>query len=347
MAVAYSYKERNEHKSILLVVLFALSFLMFVYLTTWGFFILSGLLAYFRPTGYLTWNSTMLHAFLQTVDTCEWLLPLSLAVSLFWARVALNEGEDFILGRLHGVRFLPKWDDYGVNTTLTNLCIRTGDIEPKAYVLKDKSLNAFSVGARPDRSAVVLTSGLLNQLTHDQLEAVLAHELAHIRNNDTRLMMVFVMCLAFFTFMGEYLFYGREKDDIYEENGIRLNRIRCPLGLWSYVGFMLLVYGYVIAPILRLGLSRTRERLADAEAALITRHPRALAKALWRISLDSRLEAFDSSVLLGALCITSPSGEPTFFERISGLYRSHPPVEERIYALNDMDGMFLSLPARK
>lgn len=347
MAVAYSYKELNERKSVGLIILFALSFLVFVYLTTWGFFALSGLLAYFRPTGYLTWNSTMAHAFLQTVETCQWLLPVTLAVSLFWAHIALNEGEDFILGRLHRVRFLPKWDAYGVNTTLTNLCIRTGDIEPKAYVLEEASLNAFSVGARPDRSAVVLTSGLLNTLTHDQLEAVLAHELAHIRNADTRLMMVFVMCLAFFTFMGEYLFYGTEKEDIYEETGIRVRRISVPVGLWSYVGLMLLVYGYVVAPLLRFGLSRTRERLADAEAALITRYPRALAKALWRISLNSRLDALEDAVLLGALCIAPPSGEPTWFERLSGLARSHPSVEERIYALNDMDGMFLQVPPRK
>lgn len=346
MALAYDYSAQNRRKSVLLIILFALSTLVFAYLATWGFYILGGVFSYFSSTGYLTWGSTMAHALVQTLETCKWLLPLCLLVSLFWANVALNEGEDFILGRLTGVKLLPRYDEYGANTLLTNLCIRTGDYVPRVYVINDSSMNAFAVGSTPENSAVVLSKGLLKKLEYVQLEAVLAHELAHIRNGDTRLMMVLVMCLAFFTFTGEYLFYGTEKDNIYEENGIDLQRVSRPMGFLAYIGLMLLIYGYVIAPLLRCGLSRTRERLADAEAALITRHPRALAKALWRISTDSRIEALDSTVLLSAMCIASSSGKPTLFERLSGLASSHPPVEERIYALNDMDGMFLHLPER-
>ena len=347
MALAYDYIARNRRRSVLLIILFAVSTLVFAYLATWGFFVVSGALAYFRPTGYLTWNSTMAQALVHTLETCQWLLPLCLGVSCFWAWVALNEGSDFVLGRISRVRPLPRYDKYGATTTLTNLCIRTGDVVPHVYMLEDKALNAFSVGSRPENAAVVLSKGLLEKLEFVQLEGVLAHELAHLRNGDTRLMMVLVMCLAFFTFVGEYLFYGTEKENIYDENKIGLERVRRPLGIWAYIGLMLLVYGYVIAPLLRLGLSRTRERLADAEAALITRHPRALARALWRISQRCELEALDSSALLGAMCIDSPSKKPSFFERISGLYRSHPPVGERIYALNDMDGMFTHFPAQR
>jgi len=346
MALAYDYSARNRRKSVLLIILFALVSLGFVFLATWGFYVLGGIMKYFSPTGYLTWDSTMAHALVQTLETCKWLLPLCLLVSLFWANVALNEGEDFVLSRLRGVKLLPRYDEYGANTLLTNLCIRTGDYVPRVYVINDTSMNAFAVGSTPENSAVVLSKGLLKNLEYVQLEAVLAHELAHIRNGDTRLMMVLVMCLAFFTFAGEYLFYGTEKENIYEENGLHLDRVSRPMGFLAYIGLMLLLYGYVIAPLLRCGLSRTRERLADAQAALITRHPRALAKALWRISTDSRIEALDSTVLLSAMCITNPSGKANLFERLSGLAASHPPVEERIYALNDMDGMFLHIPQR-
>ena len=346
MATAYHYVAINQRKSLILIVLFALSFLGFVYLATWGFYILNGTLAYFRPTGFLTWGSTWDHAFVQTADTCRWLLPISLAISLFWARVALKEGETFILGRFdRRVRFLHPYDEYDANTLLTTLCIRTGDIVPHIYVLNDKGLNAFSVGSTPENSGIVLTAGLLQTLDRVQLEAVLAHELAHIRNGDTRLMTVMVMCLAFFTFLGEYLFYGTEKENIYDNNGLQVERIAPPLGPLAYIGFVLLLYGYVVAPLLRLGISRTREYLADADAALITRHPRALAKALWRISQNSRISSLASSSLLGAMCIENPLEKESLFDFLSGLYRSHPPVEDRIYALNDMDGMFLHIPA--
>ncbi|MBR4355335.1 MAG: M48 family metalloprotease, partial [Elusimicrobiaceae bacterium] len=187
MALAYDYVQRNQRRSQVLIILFVLSFVIFTYLATWIFFLLKEALAYFRPTGFLTWGSSCAFALSQTLDVCKWLLPASFLISLFWAYVALNEGEQFVLGRLRGVRLLAKYDEYGANTTLTNLCIRTGDIVPRVYMLRDKGLNAFSVGSRPDNAAIVLSEGLLKKLEFVQLEAVLAHELAHIRNGDTRL----------------------------------------------------------------------------------------------------------------------------------------------------------------
>lgn len=342
MAVAYEYIRRNQRQSILFALLFPLSFVLFVYLTLLGFYVLCGMLAHFRPTGLLTWGSTWAHAWQQAWQTGRWVVPIALGLSVFWSYLALKEGEEFILGRIRGVRLLSKWDAHDVHVLLENLCLSTGDIVPRLYVLEDESMNAFSVGARPEYSSIVLSSGLLKKLDRSEIEAVLAHELAHIRNYDVRMMTILITCLAFFTFTGEYLFYGTEKDDIYDENGISLGKISRPMGPLAYVGLMLLVYGYVLAPLLRMGLSRSREQLADAQAALTTRYPRALARALWHISEDSRIEALDSSVLLGAMCIETPAGTPNFFERISGLSRAHPPVEERIYVLNDMDGVFLA-----
>lgn len=340
MAVAYAHISRNRRRSAWFIILFALSTLAFTYLATFGFFVLVGVLAYFRPTNVFTWGSVMMHAWMQTQQACCWLLPLCFGLSVFWAHLALKEGAELILGRLSGVRLLLKWDAHDTYVLLENLCIRTGDVVPRLYLLEDNSLNAFSIGTHPKNCAIVVSKGLLEKLDRVQLEAVLAHELAHIRNQDTRTMTVLVTCLAFFTFVGEYFFYIHEKEDIYEENNLSLYQIRQPFGPLAYIGLVLLMYGYVIAPLLRLGLSRTREQLADADAALMTRHPRALAKALWRISMDSRIEALDRTALLGALCIETPAKKPTWFGWFSGLYRSHPPVEDRIRALNDMDGMF-------
>lgn len=340
MALAYTYIRKNQRRSQLFIVLFALSLMGFVYLATVGFYVLGGVLAHLRPTGFLTWGSTFSYAMFQASRACRWLLPLCVLVSAFWARLAIKEGADFVLARVRQVRPLLKWDAYDAYTLLENLCIRTGDPIPRLYELKDSSMNAFAVGARPEDSAIVVSSGLLEKLSRVELEGVLAHELAHIRNYDVRTMTVMVTCLAFFTFAGEYFFYGTEKYDIYEQGSIDFRNMYRPMGPLAYVGLMLMVYGYVIAPLLRLGLSRTRERLADAQAALTTRYPRGLARALWRISGDCRLEVLDNSMLLGALCIVLPEKTPNLFERLSGLASSHPPIEERICALNDMDGMF-------
>ncbi len=340
MALAYTYIRRNQRRSVLFIILFALSLFGFVYLAAVGFYILSEVLAQLRPTGFLTWGSAFSLALENAAKTYRWLLVACVLVSVFWARLALKEGVDFVLGRIRRVRPLLKWDAYDAYTLLENLCIRTGDPLPRLYEVKDTAMNAFAVGTRPEDSAIVVSSGLLEKLPRAQLEGVLAHELAHIRNYDVRTMTVMVTCLAFFTFAGEYFLYGTEKYDIYEQGSIDLHQVYRPMGPLAYVGLMLLVYGYVIAPLLRLGLSRTRERLADAEAALTTRYPRGLAGALWRISNDCHLEVLDHSMLFGALCIVTPDKKPTLFERLSGLSSSHPPVEERICALNDMDSMF-------
>jgi len=193
----------------------------------------------------------------------------------------------------------------------------------------------------PEDAAIVLSSGLLEKLSRVQLEGVLAHELTHLRHQDVRLMTILVTCLAFFTFAGEYFFYGTEKYDIYEQSRIDLRAGWRPMGPLAYVGLMLMIYGYLVAPLIRMGLSRTRESLADAQAALTTRYPHGLASALWKMSADCRLEALDNYILLGALCIVAPFENPSLFSRLSGLAQAHPPVEERIRALNDMDGMFL------
>ena len=339
MALAYTYIRRNQRRSQLFIILFALSLVVFTYLATVGFYVLIEALAYLRPTGFLTWGSTLSLAMTKSADACRWLLPICVLVSAFWARLAIKEGVEFILGRIHHVRPLLKWDAYEAYTILETLCIRTGDPLPQLYELKDSALNAFSVGTNPKESAIVLSSGTLEKLSRTELEGVLAHELAHIRNYDVRTMTVMVTCLAFFTFAGEYFFYGMEKYDIYEQSRVDLRDIR-PMGPLAYIGLMLMIYGYVIAPLLRLGLSRARERLADAEAALTTRYPRGLARALWHMSADCRLKAMKNSMLFGALCIVVPDDKPNLFELLSGLASSHPPVEERICALNDMDGMF-------
>lgn len=346
MATAYKHIERNKRHSLLLVLLFPLSFVVFVYLAVMLFFLLLSGLDYLRPTSYLTFVST-LHVFHdKAMDVCAWLLPLACITGAFWAAIAVQEGDRILLSRIGGVSVLYYYEAEEAHQLLENLCIATGMPMPQLYLLEDHSLNAFAVGGSPEKSSIVLSRGLLEKLNRVQLEGVLAQQLAHIRAYDVRMMSMIIMCLAFFTFAGECLVYGTERENIDSwEDVVRSPAVRVPILV--YVGIVLLGYGYLLAPLIRFALARNYQFLADAQAALMTRYPKGLAQALWRISTDSRLEALDCTELLGILCVENPRARHTFFSRISGLLNSHPPVEERIRALNEMDGLFLHLTKGK
>ncbi|MGN0024512.1 MAG: M48 family metalloprotease [Candidatus Avelusimicrobium sp.] len=342
MATAYEYIERNKRRSLILLALFPVSSVLFAYAAVLGFYILWGLLKYAHYTNVFSFASVWNQSFISAHEMCVWLLPFCFAVSCFWAWMAYRQGDRIVLDSVAGVRSVSRWDEFDAYTALENICLTVGMPMPQLYVLEDDSLNAFAVGMHPAQAGIVVSRGLLKRLDRVQLEAVFAHELAHIRHYDTRLMAIVITCTAFFAFAGEMLIYGTDRENADHSWESVANRVyfhsHCPL--FVYPGFLLMAYGYVLAPLIRFALSRTRESLADAQAALTTRHPRALARALWRISQDSRIEALDGCRLIGIMCIERPQGQDRFFDRLSGMGRSHPPVEERIRALNDMDGLF-------
>ena len=102
------------------------------------------------------------------------------------------------------------------------------------------------------------------------------------------------------------------------------------------------VYGYILAPLIRLAISRTREYYADATASYMTRNPRALAEALYKISQDSRVEELEKRASMSAMCIANPLKKNNFFAYLSGVFATHPPIEKRINALLDMDKQMLA-----
>lgn len=346
MATAYEHISKNKRLSMLFVLLFPISFVLFAYLAIILFFLLVSGLNYLSPTSYLTFGSTLQVFHAKAMHVCSFLLPLCFMTGAFWSYIAVKEGDKILLNRIGGVRILYYFEAEDAHQLLENLCIATGMPMPQLYVLEDSSLNAFAVGASPQTSSIVLSRGLLGKLDRAQLEGVLAQQLAHIRVYDVRMMSMIIMCLAFFTFAGEYLFYGTERANISSWKDVAYQpMVRVPV--FMYVGAVLLGYGYLFAPLIRFAVSRNYQFLADAQAALMTRYPKGLAKALWHISEDSRLEALDHTELLGMLCVENPHALNTLFSRVSGLFQSHPPVEERIYALNDMDGLFLRVPTKK
>ena len=204
-----------------------------------------------------------------------------------------------------------------------NLSITAGLPMPKIYIIKDPSPNAFATGRNKEHAAVAVTTGLLQILNKNELEGVIAHELAHIGNKDILLQTIVVVLVGFIALLSDVflrsMFWG---------GGDRDNKV----GVWLIlIGIVLAILSPIIATIIQLAISRKREFLADASGALLTRYPEGLASALLKISQNSApLKRANNAT--AHLFIANPFGKEGF----SGLHRlfmTHPPVEERIKAL--------------
>jgi heat shock protein HtpX len=246
-----------------------------------------------------------------------------MAVSYFF-------GDKLLLSGV-GAKYVSDKNYPEIYRLVENLCISRGLPVPRIFLIKDESLNAFATGRDPQHASIALTTGIVSKLERVELEGVIAHELSHVENRDIRLMLICVAGISFFTFAGGFLLRlalnsGRRSSS--KGNGA------LPLLLLAAV---FLLYGYLFAPLIRLALSRQREYQADASAALMTRNPAALATALRKISRDSRVEVLDKQATMAAMCIANPLAKKGFFAWLSGLMATHPPIEKRIAALEEMD----------
>jgi heat shock protein HtpX len=221
---------------------------------------------------------------------------------------------------------------------LDNLSIGAGLPPPKLYVIDTPVPNAFAAGLRPENSVVVVTSGLLALLDHREVEGVLAHELSHIGNRDTRLNTV-VASLTLFLRL-PYLMRQRKKRARtagYQwstpNRNIRIRKTEIALlPIYIYVFFI----APFLATLIRAAISRSREFLADADAALITRYPEGLLRALAKIG-GAGSTITGSNPVISHLYFASPSpGRARFFT--GNLLATHPSIEQRITRLMEFNG---------
>lgn len=202
-----------------------------------------------------------------------------------------------------------------------NLCITAGLPLPKIYIIEDSAPNAFATGRDPEHGVICVTTGILQKLEKLELEGVLAHELSHIGNRDILLSTVVVVLVGFVALIADWFqhwaFWGGGDDD---------NDNRSPL--FVILGILLSLLAPLAATLIQLAISRKREYLADASAALLTRHPEGLARALEKISADQEpLEAANRAT--AHLYIANPFKGGN----IAKLFSTHPPIEERVARL--------------
>lgn len=223
---------------------------------------------------------------------------------------------------MNGAKPIAKRDNPRLYRVVENLAITEGMPTPKIYVIDDPSPNAFATGRKPQTAVVAATTGLLDMMTDSELEGVMAHELGHIKNYDIRVSMIAFALVAVIGLLSDIMLRLAWFSD--DDNGSA-----------GAIFFALGIVGAILAPIvallIQLAISRKREYLADASGALTTRYPDALASALAKIGKHG-----------SAMKKQNPSTAHLFFasplkkSSISGMFSTHPPIEERIKRLQKM-----------
>lgn len=202
--------------------------------------------------------------------------------------------------------------------------------QPNIYIIDDPAMNAFATGRGPEHASVAVSTGLLNQLDKLELEGVIAHEISHIRNKDILLMTIVVTLVGVIALISDLTLRGafRGRGNSNKKGG----------GLILIIGIVFAILSPFAAKIIQLAISRKREFLADASGAEITRHPQGLADALKKISQQGQ-KMKRAGTATAHLYISNPFGDEKKNRFLGKLFSTHPPIQERISALNGMSGI--------
>lgn len=304
----------NNLRSVLLLILFPVLLLVVAYALTllWGAFTEDGS------------NAEIAAAALSQMPA---IAPVAFGGAAAWFGVAFL-GHQAMIEAATKSKPLTESQEPRAYRLLENLSISRGQTMPRLMVIETPQMNAFASGIKDSNYTVTLTRGLMDNLDDEELEAVIAHELSHIRNKDVRTLIIAVIFVGIFAFIGEGVVRG-----IFRTNLSRVD-IHRRSGGGSAVALLLialLIIGltYIFALLVRFSLSRKREYMADAGAVELTKNPDAMIRALAKISGQAELNA---PAEIMEMAIENPR---TGF---AGMFATHPPIEKRIAALEKYAG---------
>jgi heat shock protein HtpX len=316
----YSHIESNKRRSIaLLIGLFAL-----VYVLVYAGALAAEAMSYQASLQYLlrkAWQDLIAAAPFATVGAAVWI------VIAYYFHQAMIDG-------LTGGREVSRSEEPRLYNLLENLCISRGITTPKLKVMESDALNAFATGMNEKQYSITVTSALLERLDDAELEAVLGHELTHIRNGDVRMLVIAVIIAGAVAFFAEMFFrlwfntgFGfrsRRSSDSDSDRGKGGNFIAIVIAV------TLVAVAWLVSGMIRFALSRSREFLADAGSVELTKNPDAMISALRKIEGRGELHGATSAVM--EMCVDNPR------EEFTDLFSTHPPIEKRVKALVDVMG---------
>ena len=256
--------------------------------------------------------------------------PFATIGTIIWIFIAYKFHQAMI-DMVTGARPVTRTEEPRLYNLLENLCISRGITMPTLRIADDDALNAFATGLNPSQYSITVTRGLMQALTDPEMEAVLGHELTHIRNGDVRMLVIAVVIAGAISFFGEMIFrlffqasfYGgfggrRSRDDGDRKGG-------GGAAIAIIIAIALVVLAWLLAVVIRFALSRQREYLADSGSVELTKNPDAMIGALRKIENRGELARANSAVM--EMCIDNPR------VGFSNIFDTHPPIDARCAAL--------------
>ncbi len=260
-------------------------------------------------------------------------MVLAFVAAIILTLVSWTSGGDIILSMSEATPIAKK--DYPqLFNVVEEMAISAGIPMPKVYVINDTAPNAFATGSHPDNAVVAITSGLLEKLDRDELQGVIAHEIAHIRNYDIRFMMLMSVMAGLIVLLSDFFIRsswfgfggGRRRSRDSDGGGG---------GYFFLIALLLAILAPLIAKLIQLAVSRKREYLADATSVQFTRYPEGLARALEKIASDEEpLEVANRATQ--HLYIVNPLQQYKWGSE--SMFSTHPPIARRIALLNEISG---------
>lgn len=249
-------------------------------------------------------------------------LYIALIVGVVYALIEYFAAAKLALA-MNGAKEIQKKDEPRLYRTVENLSIATGMPMPKVYIINDPAPNAFATGRDPNHAVVCATTGLLDMMDDSELEAVMAHELGHVKNYDIRVMMIVFGLVSAIGLIADIImhmmWFGGGDDD------------ESPNPIFIVLGIVAAILAPFIAMMVQLAVSRRREYLADSTSALTTRYPDGLISALTKIGQYGRPMKKQNTATAHLFFANPLKGNA-----VAKLFSTHPPIEDRIARLRDM-----------
>lgn len=238
---------------------------------------------------------------------------------------------DKVVLSVSGAKEIKKKDAPELYRIIENLAIASGLPTPKIYIIDDDSPNAFATGRDPEHASVAFTTGLLKIMNKQELEGIAAHELSHIKNFDIRIMTIIVVLVGLIVLASSLIF----RVGLYSNRGNRKDNAGVIILI---VGIILGILSPIVAQVIKLTISRTREYLADQSSALMTRHPEGLASALTKLR-DHSKPLKKATHATAHLYIANPFGnkKEASASWLNRMFMTHPPINDRIAKLRHFD----------
>jgi heat shock protein HtpX len=276
--------------------------------------------------GALTWL-VLISIFTYLGTSSAAIVPIAVGITLFsvWGSYY---GSDKLVLTMTGAKLIQESDNPKLFGLVQEITIASGLPMPKVAIVEDSAPNAFATGRNPEHALIAFTTGILDAMDRDQLQGVIAHEMAHVGNRDTLVSAVAATTAGVIALISDILmrmmwFGGGRRDRDSNGNPIML-----------VVSLIVLILAPIAAMMLKSAISRKRESLADATAVAFTRNPAGLRSALEVLAADSTVVR-QKSTAVAHIWIESPLDA----KAVSKMFASHPPIQERIAILRAMESL--------